>query len=444
MGASKPLTPEGSSFYAPLGTVKTGMSMADIVRRLESAASTAFIGSKTLLGLDTNPVPAEWNHITKIDPEGEKRLPLAYPLYLSRTSAVSVGGSRDVTQRNTEETFELVNMAAVPAFHEPSAASHVTDRTREQGEFLAVPEVLNGDSQSLVGTLGEGIDYVREDLSAAMVEDKLGVSLDGLFGDRVGNFAAGYMMEQAVFEAYIIMNLDSAAAREANVTEEDLLDPEAAKQRALAAEYHLDSEVIYLEYSGRFGGEEAVDILEAVDDAVTWPRIWYGGGLDNRENVNAVREAGADAVVVGDVFHDVAEEERELVGVAVDESVTPTEDGLRAFVGDEVDVEETSAARYLSTVPSVTEPAAKATEYLAAGVGMGLALHEVAAGLNEPDESDIERAFDSGEIPGEAAFGDVLGDDAGRVARTLGRGLLADRFDVGERSAAGRHLAVDL
>ncbi|MEF8812211.1 MAG: geranylgeranylglyceryl/heptaprenylglyceryl phosphate synthase [Halovenus sp.] len=421
------------------------MSLSDIVRRLESAASTAFVGSKTLLGLDTNPVPSEWDHITKVDPEGEKRLPLAYPLYLSQTSAVSVGGSRDVTYRNTEETFDLVNMADVPAFHEPSAASHVTDRTREQGEFLAVPEVLNGDSQALVGTLGEGIDYVREELSSAIVEDKLGVSLDGLFGDRVGNFAAGYMMQQAVFEAYIIMNLDSAAAREANVTEDDLIDPETAKQRALAAEYHLDSEVIYLEYSGRFGGEEALDILEAIDDAVTWPRLWYGGGLDSRENVNAVRDAGADAVVVGDVFHDIAEEERKLFRLAVDEFATPpAADDLRAFLAGAVDIEETSAARYLSTVPSVTEPAATAAEYLVAGVGIALSLREVAAELSDPDERDIERALASDGIPGEAAFADVLGGGAGTVARTLGHGLLAERFDVDEPSAAGRHLALDL
>jgi len=421
------------------------MSLSDLLRRVESAASTAFMGSKTLLGLDTNPVPDEWEHITKVDPEGEKRLPLAYPLYLSRTSAVSVGGSRDVTQRNTEETFELVNMADVPAFHEPSAASHVTDRTREQGEFLAVPEVLNGDSQSLVGTLGEGIEYVRKDLSSAMVEDKLGTSLDGLFGDRVGNFAAGYMMQQAVFEAYIIMNLGSAAAREANVTEADLLDPEDAKNRALAAEYHLDSEVIYLEYSGRFGGEEAVEILEAIDDAVTWPRIWYGGGLDSRENVTAVRDAGADAVVVGDVFHDVAEEERELLDAAGEKFATPpAEAELRAFVADEVDIEETSAARYLSTIPDVADPGEIAGDYLAAGAGMALALREAATELEDPDEHAIEEALEAGELPGEAAFAGVLGDAAGDVARQVGRGLLAERFGVGEHSAAARHLAVTL
>jgi phosphoglycerol geranylgeranyltransferase len=276
------------------------MSLTQLARRFESAAATLSIASRMLLGLDTNSVPSEWNHITKVDPEGGKHLPLLFPNYLSHTSAVSVGGSRDVTDENTEETFALLSDSGATAFHEPSAATHVTEQTREHSAFLAVPEVLNGDSESLVGTLGEGLNYVREDLGPELLERKIGLPLDGLFGDRATDFIAGMMMKEAVFEAYIIMNTDSAAAREGNVTEDDLLTPQQAKERALAAQHHLDSEVIYLEYSGTFGGDEAAKILDAIDDAVSWSQVWYGGGLSGGwRRIPPSRNGGSGPVCAG-------------------------------------------------------------------------------------------------------------------------------------------------
>jgi phosphoglycerol geranylgeranyltransferase len=421
------------------------MALQDIVSRLETLTTTASIGGRTLLGLDTNPVPADWNHITKVDPEHGKKLPLAFPLYLTHTSAVSVGGSQDVTEQNTEETFELVTAAAVPTFHEPSAATHVTERTRKQADFMALPEVLNGDSQSLVGTLGEGIEHVREDLAPSMIEEKLGFSMDGALGDRLSTFAAAYMLQDNVFEAYIIMNEDSAAAREANVGEDDLLSPQEAKERAMAAEFHLESEIIYLEYSGTFGGQEAVDILERIDDGVSWSRIWYGGGLDNRENATKVLEAGADAVIVGDVFHDVATEEADLVERACGEfDETADTDELQEWLTDSIDIEETSAARYLSTSPDVPDPEERAARYLAAGVELALAVDAIAEGLDEPDESDVRTALDDGDLPGEAAFADTDAD-ARDVARRLSESLLAERDDLEfDDQFAARHLAVSV
>ncbi|PSQ37389.1 heptaprenylglyceryl phosphate synthase [Halobacteriales archaeon SW_10_66_29] len=393
------------------------MSLGELASQFESLAAAASIGGRRLLGLDTNPVSAEWTHITKVDPEGEKQLPVAYPLYLSHTSAVSVGGSRDVTQQNTEETFDLLTDADVPAFHEPSAAAHVTEQTRDQAAFLAIPEVLNGDSQGLVGTLGEGIEYVREDLGPGMVEEKLGFSLDGLFDGKLGDLAAAWLMEEAVFEAYIIMNVDSAAAREANVTDEDLLTPQEARQRALAAEYHLESELVYLEYSGTFGGEEAVELLEAIDDAVAWSRIWYGGGLDSRENAQAVLDAGADAVVVGNVFHEIA---------------------------TTVDVGETSAACYLSTITDLPDPEDRATRYLAAGVETTLALAGIAADLDDPSTAEIREAV-ADSPPGEDALATVLDGDAPSVATAIAVGLLAERFGLSAgKSFVGPHIGVDL
>ena len=403
--------------------------LASLVRRVSRFGRLVSVGGRTVLSLDTNPVPADWTHITKVDPEREKKLPLAYPLYLSHTGAVSVGGSQDVTDHNTEETFEVVNAAEVSAFHEPSAADHVTERTRDAADFMAVPEVLNGDSEALVGKLGRGIEHVREELAPAYIDEKLPLPLGEGLGDRLSAFAGAWMMEEAVFEAYIIMNLDSAAAREANVTEADLLEPEAAKHRAMAAETHLDSEVVYLEYSGTFGGDEAVAILEAVDDGVSWSRVWYGGGLDNREHARAVLEAGADAVVVGNVFHEIAGEESRLYGAASEAFGTaPDRDAVRDFVEREADIGETHAASYLSTIAAVPDPESRAARYLTAGVHTALQLRDIADGLDDPDAAAIRDAITQ-TSPGASVLADAVGDADG-LARRLGAALLAERAGV--------------
>jgi phosphoglycerol geranylgeranyltransferase len=248
-------------------------------------------------------------------------------------------------------------------------------------------------------------------------------------------------MEEAIFEAYIIMNLDSAAAREANVTDEDLLAPQQAKERALAAEHHLDSEIIYLEYSGTFGGDEAVDLLAAIDEGVSWSRIWYGGGLDSRENANKVLDAGADAVVVGDVFHRIADVEADLIAEAREEFDAGADaEAIQEWVTDAVDVAESDAGRYLSTIPAVTQPEERAREYLTTAVEMALALDEIAADLDDPIRSDIEAALAAETLPGEDSVGRE-GADALQGAATE---LLAQRFGVdGGNQNLARHLAVE-
>ncbi len=415
-----------------------------VVRTLDTLGSVISIGGRTVLSADTNPVPAEWDHITKVDPEDEKRLPLAYPLYLSHTGAVSVGGSQDVTEGNTLETFELINAASVPAFHEPSEATHVTKAIRDQAEFMAVPEVLNGDNESLVGTLGKGVEYVKEEMAPQLIAEKIPIPLGSSLEDRVSNFAASWLLHESVFEAYIIMNVDSAAAREANVTAEDLLSPREAKQHALAAEHHLESEVIYLEYSGTFGGEEAIDILEEIHGSVSWSRVWYGGGLDNRENAQAILDAGADAVIVGDSFHDVAEEEADLVAEAADTfEGTPDRTAIQEWLEETRDLEDTAAARYLSTIVDVPAPEQRAARYLAVGIEAALELRALGEELDEPTASDIRTAVTEHAVPGETAFADVLDDETAQdLAEEVAVSMLAERFDVAiDDSLPAHHIA---
>lgn len=356
------------------------MVVGDLPSKFNAFLETVQIAAHSILPFDTNPVPATWHHITKVDPERAKKLPLLYPLYLQHTDAVSIGGSQNVTSQNSEETFTLMEYTATPAFHEPSAARHVTAETLDQAVFMAIPEVLNGDTRSLIGTLGEGVEYIREELAPAIIAEKSPVQLGDRTAAKLADFASYWLLKRAVFEAYIIQNPDSAAAREANVTAADLLDPGQAKQRAMAAERHLGSEIIYLEYSGSFGNDEAVSIIDAVTTGVTWARIWYGGGIDSTERTTRILDAGADAVVVGDAFHEITGHESALCSQATDVFDGPIpRDEVEEWIDTEVALDSAPATRYLSTIPTIRHPARRARHYLSSTVAMWLELQELTA-----------------------------------------------------------------
>ncbi|MFB6301887.1 MAG: geranylgeranylglyceryl/heptaprenylglyceryl phosphate synthase [Haloferacaceae archaeon] len=315
--------------------------------------------------MDTNPVPSDWTHITKIDPEPEKLLPLLYPLYLQHTDAVSVGGSRSVDGQTTEETFRILEWSTVPTFHEPSAAEHVTGETLDRAAFLAIPEVLNGDATALVGTLGEGIDYVRSSLAPRELSERLPFPIPTALQERLAEFLTSWLLHGAVFEAYIIQNPASAAAREANVSAEDVLSIGEARRRGMAAERHLGSEIIYLEYSGTYGGEEAVETIGALDASTGWSRIWYGGGLTSNAEVSAIRDAGADTVVVGDVFHEIACEERALCRRAADAlEVDADRPTIREWIEQNVDLTDSAPVQYLDTIVETDGTSSVVREYL--------------------------------------------------------------------------------
>ncbi len=410
-------------------------------RTVGRAAAAGRIVVRTVAPLDTNPVPGDWRHVTKVDPEPEKRLPLMYPLYLRHTDAVSVGGSRDVTAGTAESTFELLSYVPTPAFHEPSAPEHVTDTTREQAEFLAIPEVLNGDVESLVGTLGAGIEYVRDDLAPAMIDRKLPWLPAGL-RRPLSEFAASWLLTEAAFEAYVIQNPDSAAAREAGVTAADTLDAPEAARRAVAAERRLGSEVVYVEYSGTYGGDEAARLLSAVDRGTNWSRVWYGGGIDSREDAVRMHEAGADAVVVGDAFHEVATEEARLCERALAELESGADHGtVHEWVRETVDVEDSRAARYLSTVPAVEEPTARADQYLAAGVYARLAIERLALGADDPSPADLHDLVADRGVPGEGSLA-PLGEQGRAYATDSAVGVLGSRLGIDAGTLPVDHLGV--
>jgi phosphoglycerol geranylgeranyltransferase len=133
----------------------------------------------------------------------------------------------------------------------------------------------------------------------------------------------------------------------------------------------LGSEIVYVEYSGTYGEEEAVRVLQSISADVTRARVWYGGGIDDRQKSAEILAAGADTVVVGDIFHDIADEEVRIIRRArsdLDEDPSPND--IRRWVRNEVNIESTVVFRYLRTIPSVRSPELLAERYLSLTLGL--------------------------------------------------------------------------
>jgi phosphoglycerol geranylgeranyltransferase len=425
-GSSASLSPTTGSFTGGRHVVARMALLSGVARRLAALADAAEAAAGSLLPVDANPVPGRWSHVTKVDPEPARRLPLLYPLYLQQTDAVAVGGSSDVTPKSTVATFDLLSYARTPAFHEPSDPAHVTAETRERAALIAIPEVLNGDVDALVGDLGAGVERLRGELVPELLAARLPDAVVDRVGDPLAEYLTNLLLRRAVFEAYVVNNPDSAAAERAGVGPGDVLGPAAARQRAMAADRHLGSEVVYLEYSGTDGGEAAREVLRALDGSLARARVWYGGGLDAREPAAAMLEAGADAVVVGNAFHAVAEEEARR-RAAAREALAPGADHetVEQWVRDRGPPGETAAAGYLATNPAVDAPADRAGEYLAAAVGADLSARALADGADQAPPTDPDAFADwareaaPGPLPAEQAVATALPRDRDAEAFAL-------------------------
>lgn len=210
--------------------------------------------------------PADWSHITKLDPDKELSDEVANGIAESGTDAVVVGGTQGVTREKARSFLSVLDDTGIPVVVEPSNPANVVS----DGHELLVPTVLNAGSVGWV--VGAHKEWVR-------VEDDIDWSI-------------------VHPEAYIVMNPDSAVGR---LTEAETdIAPDEAAAYAEVADSFFDLPIVYVEYSGTYGEP---DVVEAVDDAVTDATVFYGGGVDD---YNKAREMAryADCIVVGDVAHE--------------------------------------------------------------------------------------------------------------------------------------------
>ena len=156
--------------------------------------------------------PADWSHITKLDPDKELSDEVADGIASSGTDAVVVGGTQGVTREKAKEFLSVLDGTAVSVVVEPSNPANVV----REGHDLLVPTVLNAGNVDWV--VGAHKEWVRAD--------------DGVDWPSVHP------------EGYIVLNPDSAVGR---VTEADTeIEPEEAAAYATVAERYFGLPIVYI------------------------------------------------------------------------------------------------------------------------------------------------------------------------------------------------------
>ncbi len=235
------------------------------------------------------------DHITKIDPA--KRLPDDLAI-LEDTDLIMVGGSDGVTAENTLDAIRHIRtqFPTLTVFQEPYRSDQVTRETIDAADYLSVPAVYNGDYRHF---LGKQIELFTE----------LGNKPDELFGSGLpiigdlitskGREIVSGILDKIIAEGYVIQHCDSKAAAVSGV--EERYTTEQIAGAALATETFYRFPIFYVEYSGTYGGPEDVAVAAAQLNETT---LLYGGGIESASQTREILNAGADAVVVGDCFHD--------------------------------------------------------------------------------------------------------------------------------------------
>ncbi|ADQ67804.1 geranylgeranylglyceryl phosphate synthase-like protein [Halogeometricum borinquense DSM 11551] len=244
------------------------------------------------------------SHVTKIDPA--EHVPNDLEL-LDGTDLVIVGGSDGVTAENTLDAVQKVKsqFPDLPVLQEPYRSSHVSSKTVDTVDYLSVPAVFNGDDAHFVRK------HVELFTEAASKPDEVTGSGLPVVGDAISSKAREAVSELAtkiIGEGYVIQNCDSKAAAVSGV--ETPYTTEEVAGAALAAESFYGFPIFYIEYSGTYGGPTDVAAAsQYLDETV----LLYGGGIETHEQTAEILDAGADAVVVGDCFHDDPEQYRQTI-----------------------------------------------------------------------------------------------------------------------------------
>lgn len=244
------------------------------------------------------------SHVTKVDPA--KPLPSDLGA-LEGTDLVLVGGSDGVTEANSLTAIEHVadSFPSLPVWQEPYSSSHVSRETVEAADAVSIPAVYNGDREHFVGKHLELFTEVGK-----KPDELLGSSVP-LVGELIASKGVDVVAELAdklVGEGYVVQHLASTAAAVSGV--ETAYSPDEVAGAALATESFYGFPIFYVEYSGTYGGTADVETAARYLEETT---LLYGGGIDSAEKTREILEAGADAVVVGDCFHDDPETFRETI-----------------------------------------------------------------------------------------------------------------------------------
>lgn len=250
-----------------------------------------------------SPVMAiDWDgvtHITKVDPA--EALPSDLDILVG-TDLVIIGGSDGVTEANSLRTIEQIQDVnpRLPLVQEPSSPDQISTETVQAVDTIVVPSVYNSGRENFAEKHIEFFTKIAEE-PELVLED--GASLLGDIIDLESADMIDMISDKILCEGYVIQNPASKAATESGV--EMAYSPEQITGAAMATESLYGFPIFYIEYSGRYGGPEDVS---AAAKCLSDTFLFYGGGIKTQQQTEDILDAGADAVVVGDCFHDDPEQ----------------------------------------------------------------------------------------------------------------------------------------
>ncbi len=248
--------------------------------------------------IDWDPI----THVTKVDPA--KELPSDLEV-LEGTDLILVGGSDGVTETNTLEAIRAIDehLPSVPVCQEPNGSSHVS-REIDAVDALAVPAVYNGDRDHFVGKhvdLFTEIGRKPEKPSARVCQSWATSSRR-----KASTWSPNSPRSCSARVRRPEPRVRGGRSRRRRVD----VDPDQVAGTALATETFYRFPIFYVEYSGTYGGPADVEAASRYLEETT---LLYGGGIDSAKKATEILEAGADAIVVGDCFHDDPETFRETI-----------------------------------------------------------------------------------------------------------------------------------
>lgn len=209
----------------------------------------------------------KWKHIFKLDPAkpiSDEDLGL---ICRSGTDAIMIGGTDNVTEDNVSHLMKKVNTHSVPLVF----------------EFSNVDSIVPGFDLYFIPTVLNSMDVKFH---------------NGMLLEALKNY--GYLIdfEEIVFEGYVVLNPDCKVAKltQANtqITTEDI----EAYAQMINDIYKLP--VMYIEYSGVYG---EVDMVEAAAYSLSNTQLFYGGGISDYEEAEAMASV-ADTIIVGNIIYE--------------------------------------------------------------------------------------------------------------------------------------------
>ncbi len=217
-----------------------------------------------------------WRHVFKLDPAKKITNEHLDRICKSRTDAILIGGSDNVTIENILHLTERLQQYTLPIVLEVSTIDSVTPGF----DYYFIPTVLNSDNPKWI---------------------------KGLHHEAIREYGEIMDWDELIPEGYCILNADCKAAKltdaKTDLTTKDVL------AYARLAEHFFRLPIFYLEYSGMFGD---IELVEKVKDVLTETRLFYGGGIDSATTATKVA-AIADTIVVGNIIYENIEKAIETV-----------------------------------------------------------------------------------------------------------------------------------